>query len=61
MFLLFLAEEMPEAHLGALLLVAQALEAYPNNLDIIMSQASVAQAMKDNGKVVDYAVEGANV
>ena len=39
----------------------KALQAYPNNLDIIMSQASVAQAMKDNGKVVDYAVEGANV
>ncbi len=37
----------------------KALEAYPNNLDIIMSQASVAQAMKDNSKVVDYAVQGA--
>jgi tetratricopeptide (TPR) repeat protein len=40
---------------------SKALEAYPNNLDIIMSQASVAQAMKDNGKVVDYAVQGAGV
>jgi len=39
----------------------KALEAYPNNLDIILSQASVAQAMKDNGKVVDYAVQGAGV
>jgi tetratricopeptide (TPR) repeat protein len=39
----------------------KALQAYPNNLDIIMSQASVAQAMKDNGKVVDYAVQGAGV
>jgi len=39
----------------------KALEAYPNNLDIIMSQASVAQAMKDNSKVVDYAVQGAAV
>jgi tetratricopeptide (TPR) repeat protein len=39
----------------------KAVEAYPNNLDIIMSQASVAQAMKDNGKVVDYAVQGAGV
>src|SRR5215469_8716402 len=39
----------------------KALQAYPNNLDIIMSQASVAQAMKDNSKVVDYAVQGANV
>ena len=39
----------------------KALEAYPNNLDIILSQASIAQAMKDNGKVVDYAVQGAAV
>ncbi len=39
----------------------KAVDAYPNNLDIIMSQASVAQAMKDNGKVVDYAVQGAGV
>ncbi len=40
---------------------SRALEAYPNNLDIIMSQTSVAQAMKDNSKVVDYAVQGAGV
>jgi tetratricopeptide (TPR) repeat protein len=40
---------------------SKALAAYPGNLDIIMSQASVAQAMKDNGKVVDYAVQGAGV
>ena len=39
----------------------KAVDAYPNNLDIIMSQASVAQAMKDNSKVVDYAVQGAGV
>lgn len=39
----------------------KAVEAYPNNLDIIMSQAGVAQAMKDNSKVVDYAVQGAGV
>jgi tetratricopeptide (TPR) repeat protein len=39
----------------------KAQQAYPNNLDIIMSQAGVAQAMKDNGKVVDYAVQGAGV
>jgi len=38
---------------------SKALEAYPNNLDIIMSQVNVAQAMKDNGKIVDYAVQGA--
>ena len=37
----------------------KALELYPNNLDIIVSQAGVAQAMKDNSKVVDYAVRGA--
>ena len=39
----------------------KALELYPNNLDIIVSQAGVAQAMKDNTKVVDYAVRGAGV
>lgn len=39
----------------------KALELYPNNLDIIVSQAGVAQAMKDNTKVVDYAVRGAAV
>jgi tetratricopeptide (TPR) repeat protein len=39
----------------------KAVEAYPDNLDIIMSQASVAQALKDNSKVVDYAVQGAGV
>ena len=39
----------------------KAVEAYPSNLDIIMSQASVAQAMKNNSKVVDYAVQGAGV
>ena len=39
----------------------KAVEAYPNNLDIIMSQVGVAQAMKDNSKVVGYAVQGAGV
>ena len=39
----------------------KALELYPNNLDIIVSQAGVAQAMKDNSKIVDYAVRGAEV
>lgn len=39
----------------------KALSAYPDNLDIIMSQAGIAQAMKDNGKTVDYAVQGADV
>ena len=40
---------------------SKALAAYPGNLDIIMSQTSIAQAMKDNGKVVDYAVQGAGI
>ena len=40
---------------------AKALAAYPDNLDIIVSQVNVAQAMKDSGKVVDYAVQGAGV
>ena len=39
----------------------KALAACPHNLDIIMSQVNVAQAMKDNGKVVDFAVRGADV
>src|SRR5271166_3257797 len=39
----------------------KALEVYPNCLDIIVSQAGVAQAMKNNSKVVDYAVQGAKV
>lgn len=39
----------------------KALELYPNDLDIIVSQISVAQAMKDSGKVVDYAVRGAAI
>jgi tetratricopeptide (TPR) repeat protein len=39
----------------------KALELVPNDLDILVSQVSVAQAMKDNGKIVDYAVRGAAV
>jgi tetratricopeptide (TPR) repeat protein len=39
----------------------QALALYPNNLDIIVSQVGVAQAMKDNGKIVDFAEKGAAV
>ena len=39
----------------------KALAIYPNSLDILVSQAGVAQAMKDNSKVVDYAVRGAAV
>jgi tetratricopeptide (TPR) repeat protein len=39
----------------------KALELSPNDLDILVSQVSVAQAMKDNGKIVDYAMRGAAV
>jgi tetratricopeptide (TPR) repeat protein len=39
----------------------KALGVYPDCLDIIVSQAGVAQAMKDNSKIVDYAVRGAAV
>jgi tetratricopeptide (TPR) repeat protein len=40
---------------------SKALAAYPQNLDIIQSQATIAQAMKDNGAVVNLAVQGAGV
>lgn len=39
----------------------KALELYPNTLDIFVSQVGVAQGMKDNAKVVDYAARGAAV
>jgi tetratricopeptide (TPR) repeat protein len=39
----------------------KALELFPNDLDLIVSQISVAQALKDNGKVVDYAVRGGEI
>jgi tetratricopeptide (TPR) repeat protein len=39
----------------------KALQAYPNDLDIIVSDTNIAMTMKDNGKVVDYAVKGAAV
>jgi tetratricopeptide (TPR) repeat protein len=39
----------------------KALALYPHNLDIIVSQAGVAQALKDNDKIVDYAARGAAV
>lgn len=39
----------------------KAVELYPNDLDILVSQVSVAQAMKDNGKVIQYAVQGGKV
>ena len=39
----------------------KALEAFPNDLDIVVSDCNVAMASKDNGKTVDYAVKGAAV
>lgn len=36
----------------------KALAAAPHNLDILVSQAGVAQQMKDWGKVLDYSVRG---
>jgi tetratricopeptide (TPR) repeat protein len=39
----------------------KALAASPRNLDILVSQASIAQQMKDNAKVMDYAVKGGDV
>jgi len=39
----------------------KALAAMPDVLDILMSQADIAQQMKANDKVVDYATRGAEV
>jgi tetratricopeptide (TPR) repeat protein len=39
----------------------KALASSPHNLDILVSQTSVAQQMKDNTKVMDYAVNGGEV
>jgi tetratricopeptide (TPR) repeat protein len=36
----------------------KALAGSPHNLDILVSQASIAQEMKNSGKVVEYAVRG---
>jgi tetratricopeptide (TPR) repeat protein len=36
----------------------KALAAQPHNLDILVSQAGIAQQLKDWGKVVDYSVRG---
>jgi tetratricopeptide (TPR) repeat protein len=36
----------------------KALAATPRNLDILVSQANIAQQKKDNAKVLDYAVRG---
>lgn len=39
----------------------KALAASPRNLDILVSQASIAQQLKDNAKTMDYAVRGGEV
>jgi tetratricopeptide (TPR) repeat protein len=36
----------------------KALAGAPGNLDILVSQASIAQQAKDNAKMIDYAVKG---
>jgi tetratricopeptide (TPR) repeat protein len=36
----------------------KALAASPHNLDILVSQTNVAQQMKDNAKIVEYAAKG---
>ena len=39
----------------------KALEGSPRNLDILVSQVSIAQQLKDNAKVLDYSVRGGTV
>jgi tetratricopeptide (TPR) repeat protein len=39
----------------------KALAGAPRNLDILVSQASIAQQTKDNAKVIDYAAKGGEV
>src|SRR5580658_4578358 len=39
----------------------KALAGAPRNLDILVSQASIAQQAKDNAKVIDYAAKGGTV
>jgi len=36
----------------------KALVGSPHNMEILVSQTNIAQQMKDNGKVLDYAVKG---
>src|SRR5579863_3693965 len=40
---------------------AKALAGAPRNLDILVSQASIAQQAKDNSKLIDYAAKGGEV
>lgn len=39
----------------------KALESYPNDLDIVVSDTNVAMALKNNAKTVEFAVKGAAV
>jgi tetratricopeptide (TPR) repeat protein len=39
----------------------KALAGSPHNLDILVSQVSIAQQLKDDGKTLDYAVRGGEV
>jgi tetratricopeptide (TPR) repeat protein len=39
----------------------KALAGSPRNLDILVAQASIAQQMKDNSKLFDYAVRGGEI
>lgn len=39
----------------------KALASSPHNLDILASQTAIAQQIKDNAKVMEYAVKGGNV
>jgi tetratricopeptide (TPR) repeat protein len=39
----------------------KALASSPHNLDILVSQASIAQQMKNNSKLLDYSVRGGEV
>ncbi len=39
----------------------KALVGSPRNLDILVSQASIAQQAKDNGKLMDYAARGGEI
>lgn len=39
----------------------KALSGSPHNLDILVAQAGIAQQMKDDGKIVDYATKGGQV
>jgi tetratricopeptide (TPR) repeat protein len=39
----------------------KALAASPRDLDILVSQTSIAQQLKDNGKVLDYTTKGGDI